>query len=61
MTVPAEVLEKGRVDRAAVKTIDKLLGDVDEYWADDRSGNDFMEQVRGVLAMARVLTEEDES
>lgn len=60
VTVPAEEMEKGRVARAAVAAIDKLLSDVDAYWTDDRRGNDFMEQVRGVLALARVLTEGDE-
>lgn len=60
VTVPAEELERDRVARAAVKAIDKLLCDADAYWTDDRTGNDFMEQVRGGLALARALTEGDE-
>ena len=45
----------GQVARAAIDAIARLLRDHDEFY-DGNSGNDFTEQVRGVLAMVHELT-----
>ena len=57
VTVPAEELEKGRVARAAVAAIDKLLKALDTGGYGEAEAYNFVEQVRGVLALARMLTE----
>lgn len=58
VTVPAEEVEKGRIARAAMGAIDKLLGDFDGFYGEG-SGDAFAEQVRGVLAMAKALLGEE--
>ena len=58
VTVPAEEVEKGRIARAAVGAIDKLMLDYDGFYGEG-SGDAFAEQVRGVLAMAKALLGEE--
>lgn len=54
----AAELRAGRIARAAVDAIARLLNDYDEFY-DDGSGNDFTEQVRGVLALTHELMKEE--
>ena len=49
--ISMEEQEKGRVARAAVEVIDKLLRDFDGFYGEG-SGDAFAEQVRGVLKLA---------
>lgn len=54
----AAELSAGRIARSALDAIARLLNDHDEFY-DDGSGNDFTEQVRGVLALTHELTKEE--